>query len=775
MAAQNSPFVEATYGWPYGSNGWDGDMNTNLVKFSYLHDRNIDAIVSSLPAIVNGKAYFNTADNRLYFDANGQRYSSVTPKWFEVTLRTTGQVYQFDGTTLNLVPNGVAYTDTLRGDIANSTNPILGSAMQGHYDPFAPGVQKDTSDILNGLPVSVLRAVPVEEWPAIMAGTSNYDVSSAFTNLLALVDEVFVPQGCRVFVGSTVQVGAKKRIYGAGGSSRVFVPSGVTAFHVGTPGVVAVQKDWLDSGIIENLHFVSDVIDAGTIAIRVHNASSGNIRNIRYTKLDKVISQGRAEGFVFDNISNFDLEDNETDCNYVIWSDSAGRSNDNVYKNCIARAKLGSVYLSVTSGGQHDGASVVDNIFFPTISGDTIYADDLVWSHISRNKCFVPARHGINLQGSFRGSEVDHNLIAWPGRFELGHGVNVLASAGSTTTAYGNSSVSANIIVQPSGSGIKMVGLKAFNVAMNNIVNPNDAYYFNAGAFTQNAIDLDNCHEFSVSANAVTIGRDQRSGAVLKRTWLNDVRVASTCRVGVVDHVSLVANIDSSVDNKSNEVRVVGKYLPVQKEKLTFATAFSSFNPYITTGWSSIGALAATIEIDAVTPNPIRGNGGGLLKFNFTSGTGTSALRRGINNTIAGQPLTVNFSSMATVAGVYTWVIAIGANSYSGTFVSKAAEWSECLISVVAQTTEGFATLTIQSTDVGGTLLVAGLHAYGANGRLYPTGKVFWGPDSNPASGIWHVGDEQKTETKTAGGFMGRVCTVIGTPGTWKTHSPISA
>lgn len=120
MAAQNSPFVEATYGWPYGSNGWDGDMNTNLVKFSYLHDRNIDAIVSSLPAIVNGKAYFNTSDNRLYFDANGQRYSSVTPKWFEVTLRTTGEVYQFDGTTLNLGSTETAYTDELRTDLLST-------------------------------------------------------------------------------------------------------------------------------------------------------------------------------------------------------------------------------------------------------------------------------------------------------------------------------------------------------------------------------------------------------------------------------------------------------------------------------------------------------------------------------------------------------------------------------------------------------------------------------------------------------------------------------
>lgn len=131
MPSELSPFVEANYGWPFGSDGWNTEMDGNLVKFSYLHDRNIDAIVSSLPAISDGTAYFNTTDNRLYFDANGQRYSSVTPKWFEVTLRTTGQVYQFDGSVLVLNPAAAAstaYTDALRDDIAAPT----GSGEVGH-------------------------------------------------------------------------------------------------------------------------------------------------------------------------------------------------------------------------------------------------------------------------------------------------------------------------------------------------------------------------------------------------------------------------------------------------------------------------------------------------------------------------------------------------------------------------------------------------------------------------------------------------------------------
>lgn len=157
MAAQNSPFVEGTYGWPYGSSGWNTEMDLNLVKFSYLHDRNIDAIVSSLPAIVNGKAYFNTSDNRLYFDANGQRYSSVTPKWFEVVLRTTGQVYQFDGTTLNLGSTATAYTDEFKADLADNSDPLLGAGLVGFNRDleYIPGTVGSVNKILSAHPATM--------------------------------------------------------------------------------------------------------------------------------------------------------------------------------------------------------------------------------------------------------------------------------------------------------------------------------------------------------------------------------------------------------------------------------------------------------------------------------------------------------------------------------------------------------------------------------------------------------------------------------------------
>lgn len=157
--AEISPFVEVVYGWPYGSSGWNTDMDQNLVKFSYLFDRNIDAIVGSLPAIDEGKAYFYTADNRLYFDVDGQRYSSPVPKWFVVTLKATGVPYQFNGTTLTTtIVNFVSSVAGQSGDVTLTKADVGLSNVDNTSDVNKPvstaqstaiGLKVNTSDLSN--------------------------------------------------------------------------------------------------------------------------------------------------------------------------------------------------------------------------------------------------------------------------------------------------------------------------------------------------------------------------------------------------------------------------------------------------------------------------------------------------------------------------------------------------------------------------------------------------------------------------------------------------
>lgn len=143
MSQQTSPFLEGKYGWEYGESGWNTGMDENLLKFSFMFDRNIDGIVSSLPAVVNGTAYFLTTDNRLYFAIKSTWYSSPVPKWFVVTLRATGVTYQFNGTSMVAVDN-VSQIDS-RLDAVETTITGLGTAAFEDVEFFASQSDLDVS------------------------------------------------------------------------------------------------------------------------------------------------------------------------------------------------------------------------------------------------------------------------------------------------------------------------------------------------------------------------------------------------------------------------------------------------------------------------------------------------------------------------------------------------------------------------------------------------------------------------------------------------------
>lgn len=135
MAQQQSPWLEGAYGWSFGEGGWNTGMDSNLLKFSFMFDRNVDSIVASLPAAVNGEAYFLTTDNRLYFAVGTTWFSSPTPKWFEFVVRSTGDNYQFNGTAAVQV-DSPADLDT-RLDAVELTLSTLGTAAFESVEFFA--------------------------------------------------------------------------------------------------------------------------------------------------------------------------------------------------------------------------------------------------------------------------------------------------------------------------------------------------------------------------------------------------------------------------------------------------------------------------------------------------------------------------------------------------------------------------------------------------------------------------------------------------------------
>lgn len=172
MPQQQSPFLEGKYGWNFGEGGWNTGMDENLLKFSFMFDRNVDSLVASLPPAVNGQAHYNTSDNRIYFAVGSTYFSTPVPKWFTVIVRSTGETWQYNGTSLVQIDtpeqldvrldaveltvaslgtaafedvgffatqaeldvveaNAQAYTDVLRQDLAENTDPLLGAGMVG--------------------------------------------------------------------------------------------------------------------------------------------------------------------------------------------------------------------------------------------------------------------------------------------------------------------------------------------------------------------------------------------------------------------------------------------------------------------------------------------------------------------------------------------------------------------------------------------------------------------------------------------------------------------
>lgn len=143
MPQQTSPFLEGKYGWNYGESGWNSGMDENMLKFSFMFDGNIDSIVVSLPSPSAGTAHFLTTDNRLYFSVGLNWYSSPTPKWFTVRIKSSGLTYQFDGTQLISVPNNSSLSTSIQQLQANFL--LLGTASTKATEFFASKTQLDTS------------------------------------------------------------------------------------------------------------------------------------------------------------------------------------------------------------------------------------------------------------------------------------------------------------------------------------------------------------------------------------------------------------------------------------------------------------------------------------------------------------------------------------------------------------------------------------------------------------------------------------------------------
>lgn len=242
MTQRTSPFIGAKYGWDYGESGWNTGMDENLLQFSFMFDKNIDGIVSSLPAVVNGTAYFLTTDNRIYFGVSNSWYSTPTPKWFTLFLRASGESYQFNGTSLIPVASNTdlssqvqaiqvtlsslgtaafrpetyfatqsaldvassqsaSYTDTLRSDLSSST----GSSRVGFKLSSLLSSLRTVQDKLS-------ESVSVKDFGAVGDGVA--DDTTAIQAALDASNSVYVPPGVYL-LSATLHARPRTEFYGS--------------------------------------------------------------------------------------------------------------------------------------------------------------------------------------------------------------------------------------------------------------------------------------------------------------------------------------------------------------------------------------------------------------------------------------------------------------------------------------------------------------------------------------------------------------------------------
>lgn len=191
MAQQQSPWLEGAYGWNFGEGGWNTGMDSNLLKFSFMFDRNVDSIVASLPAAISGQAHYLTTDNRLYFAVGTTYFSTPTPKWFEFKDRSTGNTYQFNGTGAVQI-DSPAQLDSRLDDV-ELTVASLGTAAFQSVEFFATQSELDVASAQASAYTDTLKAdiasASVTSKGAALVGYKGRTVAAKFKNSVNVLDD----------------------------------------------------------------------------------------------------------------------------------------------------------------------------------------------------------------------------------------------------------------------------------------------------------------------------------------------------------------------------------------------------------------------------------------------------------------------------------------------------------------------------------------------------------------------------------------------------------
>lgn len=184
MSQKIAPFIEGKYGWNFGESGWNDGMDENLLKFSFLFDKNVDEIVTTLPSTpTNGKSYFNTTDNRLYFVVSSAYYSTPTPKWFVFYEKLSGKGWQYNGTSIQEFASAEGLDTRL--DSVELTVSQLGTAAFQDATDFATPLDISDAEVRANEYTDNFTAELATSSGASLIGYNGVTVATQLTNLAA--------------------------------------------------------------------------------------------------------------------------------------------------------------------------------------------------------------------------------------------------------------------------------------------------------------------------------------------------------------------------------------------------------------------------------------------------------------------------------------------------------------------------------------------------------------------------------------------------------------
>lgn len=591
--------------------------------------------------------------------------------------------------------------------------------------------------------------------------SKDFDSSASFRNALA-TGSIHVPDG--EFKVVNVQVPNNTSIRGNGYKSKIVVPAGQASLLVGNSSAGSTV-DYFDCCNVSDIHIFSESKDAGTVGLKLNGISSSRFENICFTKTHAVIQQDHAEGCQFINIYNSDLEDGNTDPNFVVFSRINKRSNDNIYSRFIARATDTEIYLGMASGvssqAQHDGITIKDCILFPC-QNDNIYAANITHSSIINNKLFVPGRNNLRVEYAMVNTNVQNNEFAWAGRFTAGGADAVLiqTAAGSGLTAYGQCDISGNVASMPSGCAFRVNGLAQFNIHHNTIVSPNNIKTTVTGPFTAKKYDAirinAGCGYFTVDSNMVTTGRHGQGGDDFSTNWRFDVYVESGVMNGLVKHDTInVRNLSTYCEVVLPRIDRMMKQRSTQKE---VRSPYAIDRWVVNSGSVTMSVVSSTNPYDEEATNVVQ-------QFVFPGGESCTVSQPQVA-TAAGGSIGANF--MVRCVGVTSAWVTFSLSENGGVPATHTMMindgWNEVDLRKIGTITAGYSMFSITTADAC-TIQIAEL-------RVTPTKKatqtsgVYFGT-SAPVVGFWKLGDVVMNSAPATGSPRGWVCTTSGIPGVW--------